>query len=148
MTHRSAHRRPVTVPGDSGQITVFVVVMAAALILVAGLVLDGGLTLAARERALGEAQEAARAGAQAINLATYRRNGTLVLNSGQAVADAQRYLAATGYQGSVQVTGNVVTVDVTATQRMQILDAAGLGAITVHASASATPERGITAVIP
>jgi hypothetical protein len=122
--------------------------MTVALILVAGLVLDGGLTLAARERALGEAQEAARAGAQAINLATYRRNGTLVLNPGQAAADARRYLAATGYQGSVQVTGNVVTVEVTATQRMQILDAAGLGAITVHASGSARPERGITAVIP
>jgi len=44
-----------------------------ALILVAGLVLDGGLTLAARERALDKAQQAARAGAQAINLATYRQ---------------------------------------------------------------------------
>lgn len=148
MTRHTAQRRPVTAPGDSGQITVFVVVMAAALILVAGLVLDGGLTLSARERALGEAQEAARAGAQAVNLATYRRNGTLVLNPVQAVADARSYLAATGYQGSVQVSGNVVTVNVTATQRMQILDAAGLGSITVHASASATPERGITAVIP
>jgi Flp pilus assembly protein TadG len=134
--------------GDGGQITVFVVVMTVALILVAGLVLDGGLTLAARERALNEAQQAARAGAQAINLAVYRQNGTLVLDPAQAAAASHRYLAATGYQGSVQVTGNVVTVDVTATQRMQILDAAGLGAITVHASASATPERGITAVIP
>jgi hypothetical protein len=127
---------------------VFVVVMTAALILVAGLVLDGGLTLAARERALGEAQQAARAGAQAINLATYRQNGTLVLDPAQAVADARRYLAATGYQGTVQVTANVVTVQVTVTQQMQILDAAGLGSITVHASASATPERGITGVIP
>lgn len=147
MTRRTAQRRPVTAPRDSGQITVFVVVMTVALILVAGLVLDGGLTLATRERALDEAQQAARAGAQAVNLAIYRRNGTLVLNPGQAVADARRYLAATGYQGSVQVTGNVVTVEVTATQRMQILDAAGLGAITVHATGSATPERGITAVI-
>src|SRR6266704_6922367 len=108
--------------GDGGQITVFVVVMTVALILVAGLVLDGGLTLAARERALNEAQQAARAGAQAINLATYRQNGTLVLDPAQAVADARRYLGATGYQGSVQVAGNVVTVEVTVTQQMQILD--------------------------
>lgn len=133
---------------DGGQITVFVVVMTVALILVAGLVLDGGLTLAARERAVDEAQQAARAGAQAINLATYRQNGTLVLDPAQAVADARSYLAATGYQGSVQVTGNVVTVEVTVTQQMQILDAAGLGSITVHATASAIPERGITGVIP
>jgi hypothetical protein len=125
---------------------VFAVVMTAALVLVAGLVLDGGLTLAARERALGEAQQAARAGAQAINLATYRQTGILALDPAQAAGNARSYLAATGYQGSVAVTGNVVTVEVTIIQRMQILDAAGLIAITVHASASAVPERGVAGV--
>ena len=77
---------------DSGQVTAFVVVMAAALVLMIGLVLDGGLTLAARERALGEAQEAARAGAQAVNLATYRQDGNLVLDPAQAAAE---YIGAT-----------------------------------------------------
>jgi hypothetical protein len=133
--------------GDGGQVTAFVVVMAVALILLAGLVLDGGLTLAARERAIGEAQEAARAGAQGINLVAYRQSGNLILNPSLAVADAQRYLASTGTQGTVQVNGNVVTVTVTITQRMQVLDAAGLSSITVHASASATPDRGILGVI-
>jgi hypothetical protein len=128
---------------DSGQITAFVVIMAAALILLAGLVLDGGLTLAARERALGLAQEAARAGAQGINLAVYRQTGNLVLSPALAAADAQKYLASTGSQGSVQVTGNTVTVTVTITQRMQVLDAAGLTAITVRATAAAIPQRGI-----
>ena len=132
---------------DAGQITAFVVVMMAALILLVGLVLDGGLTLAARERALGEAQEAARAGAQGINLAIYRQDGALVLNPALAAADAQRYLASIGSQGTVQVTGNTVTVTVVITQRMQILDAAGLTAITVHATASAVPERGITGIL-
>jgi hypothetical protein len=132
---------------DSGQITAFVVVMATALILLAGLVLDGGLTLAARERALNLAQEAARAGAQGINLATYRQTGNLMLSPALAQADAQQYLASTGSQGTVQVTGNTVTVTVTISQRMQILDAAGLSAITVHASASAVPDRGILVVI-
>jgi hypothetical protein len=120
--------------------------MTVALALVAGLVLDGGLTLAARERALGEAQQAARAGAQAINLATYRQTGALALDPTQAATDARSYLTATGYQGSVQITGNVVTIEVTVTQRMQILDAAGLNAITVRASASAVPERGVAGV--
>jgi hypothetical protein len=59
--HRTCLRR---LAGDGGQITALVVVTMAALILLAGLVLDGGLTLAARERALGEAQEAARARAR------------------------------------------------------------------------------------
>jgi hypothetical protein len=141
MTSPKRRRHRAKSAGDSGQITAFVVVMATALILLAGLVLDGGLTLAARERALNLAQEAARAGAQGINLATYRQTGNLVLSAPLATADAQRYLASTGAQGTVQVTGNTVTV--TITQPMQILDAAGLSAITVHASASAIPDRSI-----
>lgn len=136
------HRASRAARPDSGQVTAFVTVMIAALVLAAGLVLDGGLTLAARERALGEAQEAARAGAQAINLAIYRQDGAVVLNPAQAAADARHYLAATGDNGTVQVTGDTVTVTVARTHKMQILDAAGLGAVTVHATATAVPERG------
>jgi hypothetical protein len=135
--------------GDAGQITAFVVVMMAALILLAGLVLDGGLTLAARERALGEAQEAARSGAQAINLAIYRQDGKLVLIPGQATAGARAYLAEIGAAGTARATANTVTVTVSIVQPMQILDAAGLRAITVHATATATPVLGINgAAIP
>jgi hypothetical protein len=122
--------------------------MAAALILMIGLVLDGGLALAARERALGQAQEAARAGAQAINLAIYRQNGDLVLNPGQAEADADAYLAGIGATGTAAATGGRVTVTVTIVQPMQILDAAGLHAVTVHATASAVPVRGIDGPLP
>ena len=140
---RLGRLRDRAMAADSGQITAFVVVMATALVLLAGLVLDGGLTLAARERALGLAQEAARAGAQGVNLDIYRQSEDLVLSPALATADARQYLASTGSQGTVQVTGNTVTVTVTITQPMQILDAAGLSAITVHASASATPDRSI-----
>jgi hypothetical protein len=133
---------------DSGQVTAFVVVMAAALVLVIGLVLDGGLTLAARERALDEAQEAARAGAQAVNLATYRQNGTLALNPSQAAADASAYLARIGAVGTATATANLVTVTVTIVQPMQILSAAGLHAVTVHATATAVPVRGIDGPLP
>jgi hypothetical protein len=148
MTGTARRRRLRHLSGDGGQITAFVVVMMAALILLAGLVLDGGLTLAARERALGEAQEAARAGAQAINLSVYRQDGTLVLIPDQAVAGARSYLASFGATGTAAVTGNAVTVTVTITQPMQILDAAGLRAITVHATATATPELGINGELP
>lgn len=135
---------PPAAAREAGQVTAFAVVMLAALILLAGLVLDGGLTLAARERALGEAEQAARAGAQGINLAIYRQNGTLVLDPALAVADARVYLSGTGSQGVVRVNGNVVTVTVTIVQGMQILDAAGLIAVTVRATASAVPDRGIS----
>ena len=122
--------------------------MAAALVLMIGLVLDGGLTLAARERALGEAQEAARAGAQAVNLAVYRQDGDLVLDPAQAAADADAYLASIGADGTATATANSVTVTVTIVQQMQILSAAGLHAVTVHATASAVPVRGIDGPLP
>jgi hypothetical protein len=67
---------------------------------------------------------------------------------GQAVADARAYLAGTATTGTASVTGNAVTVTVTIIQPMQILDAAGLRAITVHATATATPELGINGVLP
>jgi hypothetical protein len=133
---------------DDGQVTAFVVVMALALVLVIGLVLDGGLTLAARERALDEAQDAARAGAQAVNLAAYRQDGTLVLTPAQAAADADAYLASIGADGTATATADLVTVTVTVVQPMQILSAAGLQAVTVRATASAVPVRGIDGPLP
>ena len=132
-------RRP-----ESGQVTAFVVVMATALILCAGLVIDGGLTLAAKIRATDEAQSASRAGAEQINLATYRSSGAIVLDSSQATIAAERYLASTGDHGQVAVNGNTVTVTVVAIQPTQILGIVGLHSLTVSATATASAFRGIT----
>ena len=129
---------------DRGQVTAFVAVMVAALILCAGLVIDGGLALAAKVRATDEAQAAARAGAEEIDLATYRQSGTVVLDPTQATDAAEQYLASTGDSGQVAVTGDTVIVSVEATQATEILGIAGLHASTVSASASATAVRGIT----
>ena len=82
-----------------------------------------------------------------INLATYRQNGTLALNPGQAVADADAYLAKIGATGTATATANLVTVTVTIVQPMQILSAAGLHAVTVRATATAVPVRGINGEI-
>jgi Flp pilus assembly protein TadG len=134
-------KRPID---ERGQVTAFVVVITMALILCAGLVIDGGLTLAAKVRATDEAQAAARAGAEAIDLTTYRSTGTVVLDPTQAADAAERYLASTGHQGQVDVAGDVVTVTVEETQATQILGVVGLHATTVSASARATAVRGIT----
>lgn len=148
MTSYRARSRRNPSPRDDGQITAYVVVFASALVLLIGLVFDGGLTLSARERAMDEAQEAARAGAQGINLTAYRASGTLELSNTVAVADAETYLNRIGAAGVVTVTGNVVTVTVTIVQPMQILEAAGLRAVTVHGTASAEPVRGISVPLP
>jgi hypothetical protein len=133
---------------QSGRVTAFVVIIVTAVLLFAGLVLDGGLALAAKVRALGEAQEAARAGAQEIDLTVYRTNGALRLEPQQASAAARNYLAAAGHTGTVSVAGNTVNVTVTVSQSTQLLPLIGIGSITVTATGQAQPQRGISGVLP
>jgi hypothetical protein len=128
---------------QSGRVTAFVIIMVTAILLFAGLVLDGGLALAAKVRAVGEAQEAARAGAQEIDLAAYRATGTLRLLPQQASAAANSYLAAAGHSGSVSVAGNTVNVTVTISQPTELLGLIGIGSITVTGTGQAQPQRGI-----
>ncbi|MGY6655370.1 pilus assembly protein TadG-related protein [Amycolatopsis sp. TRM77291] len=132
----------------SGRVTAFVVIIVTAALLFAGLVLDGGLALAAKIRALGEAQEAARAGAQEIDLTAYRANGTLRLETQQANAAARNYLAAVGHAGTVSVAGNTVNVTVTVSQSTQLLSLIGIGSITVIGTGKAQPQKGISGALP
>jgi hypothetical protein len=154
MTPRSVERGVRTGAGASrgrlrnderGQVTAFVVVMVGALLLVAGLVIDGGLALAAEVRATDEAQSAARAGAQAIDLATYRQSGSVTLDPTAAAQAAESYLDTTGDSGQVVVAGDLITVTVRVAQPTQILGIVGLHTLTASATASATSVRGITA---
>jgi len=126
---------------EDGMVTAFVVVFTLALLLIAGLVLDGGLTLAAKVQAIDEAQAAARAGAQAINVPTYRATGQIILDPARATADAEDYLAAVGHRGTVTVNGNQVTVTVSITQPMQILSIGGIDHLTVTGTGTATAEQ-------
>ena len=127
---------------ESGMVTAFVVIFTLALVLMAGLVLDGGLALAAKVQAIDDAQAAARAGAQAIDIPTYRASGQITLDPAQAAADAKRYLAAAGHTGTVSVNGEQVTVTVTITQPTQILSLAGIDHLTETGTGTATAEQG------
>ena len=129
--------------GEEGMVTAFVVIFVFALLLLAGLVIDGGLTLAARVQAIDEAQAAARAGAQAINLPLFRTTGQVELNPTQAQQEAEAYLASTGHLGNVRVVGNEVEVSVSITQRMQILGIGGIGSLTVTGHGNASPVEGV-----
>ncbi|MHB8244363.1 MAG: hypothetical protein ACYDGN_03260 [Acidimicrobiales bacterium] len=127
---------------EEGMVTAFVVVFTLALLAMAGLVLDGGLALAAKVHAIDDAQAAARAGAQAIDVPLYRSTGTITLDPAQAVADAQGFLAAAGEHGTVSVAGETVTVNVTITQPTQILSIVGVDQLTVTGTGSATAQQG------
>lgn len=122
--------------GDHGQATAFLTIMATALLLLVALVFDVGAALAERNRNLHLAQEAARAGAQQIDLAAYRADGTLTLDSIAAVSAANDFLADAGVRGSASVDGNVITVTAQSTFTFRLLP---LGSRTASGTASATP---------
>jgi hypothetical protein len=128
---------------DEGSITPFVVVLTAALLAMAGLVIDGGYALAARQDANASAERAARAGADALSRESVLGGGPLRIDPVAARAAADRQLAAAGRTGQVTIAGDAVTVTVTVTHPAAILSAIGID--TLSASATAT-ARGLTGI--
>ncbi len=128
--------------GQRGQILVLVVGITTALLLLVGLSLDGGRVLAARGRALDEAQEAARTAAQQLDQGALRQGAVASIDFAAASRAAQQYLAGTGDQGVVIVSGSDVTVTVRTSVAMELLGMVGIGSVTVSASGTAHAARG------
>ena len=128
---------------ERGSVTVFVVVFTITLILVGGLATDGGSLLAARRAAINEAESAARAGAQAIRTDRLRADGTVAIDPVEARRRVAAYLARSGHQGTVDITGDTVQVEVTFTQRLAVLGLAGLAPITVRGTGEAQGLRTV-----
>lgn len=134
--------------GDDGQVTAFVVVLMLGVLTLAGLTLDGGLALAATTRATGQAEAAARAGAQAVDLTAYRATGALRLQPTEAIAHARAHLAAEGATGTVTASTTTVTVTVTTTEHTQLLGLIGITTFTVQGQGTAQPQHEITSTSP
>jgi hypothetical protein len=108
-------------------------------LLAAGLVFDGGGAMAARVQAWDVAQQAARSGADQIDLATLRTTGTVQLDPAAAQAAAYEWLAHAGADGTVVATTDQVTVTVTTTSPAVLLAAVGINTYTVSATGAAEP---------
>lgn len=121
---------------ERGMSTLFVVLFAVAMLSVAGLVIDGGYALGAKREAMNCAEQAARAGADALDQASLRSGETRV-DAGRAVGAAQAYLSRVGATGSVSVSGGEVTVVVTDHQKTAILSAVGISTLPIKATATA-----------
>ena len=119
---------------DRGSVSIFVAVMAVSFLMVAGLAVDGGSKLGALSEARDIADNAARAGAQAIDTDAYRTTGTPMLDPFAATQAANAYLETVGHTGSVTVVGSTVTVTVTITVPTRFLP----GPYTVTATEQAT----------
>ena len=114
----------------------FVVLVAVAMLAVTGLVIDGGYAMGAKRRAMGQAEQAARIGADALDQASLR-DGVTEVRRTKAITAATSYLGSVGANGSVAVDGGRVVVTVTDKQPTAILSAVGIGSLPVRASATA-----------
>ncbi|MFI5888434.1 pilus assembly protein TadG-related protein [Streptomyces sp. NPDC051554] len=132
---------------DRGGVTVFVAVCVVALIGIIGISVDGGSTMRATERADYIAGEAARAGGQAIDPARAITGTAVVADPQDAQAAAQAYLRSAGASGSVSVSGDGKTLNVTVTDSYatKFLSVVGIGSLAVTGHGEATLLHGVTA---
>ena len=129
--------------GEAGTVTAFVAAFAVALLAVAGLVVDGGYMLAGRRAAFDEAEAAARAGAQAIDVDALRESGPVLVRPDEARQRVSDYLGRTGHEGSADVNGDTVTVHVRIKRDLTILGLIGVGPVTIDASGTAHGVRAV-----
>ena len=124
---------------EQGSVSALVAVVATGLVLVAGLAYVGGQIVTAQATARDLAANAARAGAQEVDIDELRATGRAALNIDAASQAADDYLARTGHQGTVTVNGPSITVSVHVVQPMLILP---LPDRTVTATDTPTAQTG------
>ncbi|MBV7249280.1 TadE/TadG family type IV pilus assembly protein [Streptomyces sp. MW-W600-10] len=112
---------------DRGGVELFMPIMALACFVILGLVVDGTGALNANSDATYQAQEAARAGAQQIDPGQAITGEAIVVDPDAAAAAAQDYLAASGLDGSVTVSGDGKSISVTVTGSYEPLFASLIG---------------------
>jgi len=136
--------------GDRGTLSLFVVLFTPVVVLLAGLLVDGGIAINARERAADVAQQAARAGVNDLNVAALR-SGRIELAQGActvATAFVGKYTgigATSGPCTFVTVNGHPgIRVYAKVTVHSQFLGLIGIGTFTQTSYGEATPVCGIT----
>ena len=132
-----SHRRR----DERGSATAFVVGVAATLVVVAGLVVDGGGALNARTTLADDVEAAAVAGAQATDVLRLRRDSVLVIDPDLARQRALAVLDGLGYEGiDIDVTDETVTVTAHDTVPTVMLSLIGINQFDIEATATSEAE--------
>src|SRR6266516_4537414 len=95
--------RRVAVADQIGSITATVPLLVLTVLVLVGFAFDGGNVITAHRRAVNLAEQAARAGAQRLDIAALRSRGQFRLDHPAARSAAAAYLASTGNTGQVQL---------------------------------------------
>jgi hypothetical protein len=126
---------------ERGSASAFVVGMTVTLVVVAGLVVDGGGALNARMTLADDVEAAAVAGAQATDVLRLRRDSVLVIDPELARERAFAVLDGRGYDGiDIDVTDETVTVTAHDTVPTQMLNLVGIHSFDIEATATSEAE--------
>lgn len=142
-----AYRNAVAEP-DRGTVAMFTTIFALFVIVLAGLLVDGGLAIHARQRAADIAEEAARAAADDVDLDVLRSTGRARITDGRGAclrADrlVRAYPEVTGQPRCQIEGGRTVRVVVRIKVRLQLLSIVpGFSDFTLTSAASAHPQEG------
>jgi Flp pilus assembly protein TadG len=151
MMHRMHRMHRARAHREAGSATVFVIGFALVLVAFAGLVVDGGLALNARQRVSDDVEQAARAGAQNLDLDRLRNDGVVVIDPGKAADAANNFLAVRGYpRDRIEVDANAeqVTVRATIVRPTVLLSLININQYTITAAGQARPTVGIDGGAP
>lgn len=133
-----------TVRDERGSVTAMWAILALALLVLGGLVYDGGRVLTARREANNLARQAARAGAQQLDEDSIRL-GDPRLDTTAAELAAREYLERRDLTPvAVEVRDSTVTVTVELVQKTPLLALVGIEDRTVTSTASARSARGVS----
>ncbi len=127
---------------ERGSATIFMIGFAMVLFLCAGLVIDGGLAINKRMRIADDAEQAARIGADSIDVNEFRRSEKLVINESLARQRVNGYMSDLGYGSGnfeVKFPNGHVWVQVNAPSKTYILQLVGVK-YHPYASAEALPD--------
>ena len=130
---------------ERGQVLVWTLVLLPLLLVVVGLVLDGGLMFVQFRRARWAADGAAVAAASSIDPTLYARTGRVKLDN-VAIAAAMHYAQindADLHLTAVYVQGNTIRVQGMVALHPTFLSLFGLATVPVHVTAAETPNWGI-----
>ena len=131
---------------EAGSVTVFVAITMVGLLVLVGLVADGGAKLRAVQRADAIAAEAARTAGQVIDLPTAVSSSDIRVDRQAAVTAANAYLTAAGASGTVTITPNGQSLQVTVTTSAPtvFLGLIGITTLTVTGHAQVDLVHGVT----
>ncbi|MGW4525022.1 pilus assembly protein TadG-related protein [Amycolatopsis sp. NPDC004378] len=128
--------------GERGSASVLILALSIAVLVGVGFAVDGTRKGQAYSQATSIAEEAARAGGQALRTRALAAGAGADVDPQPAMVEAQRYLTVSGVSGTVRWVDDRIVVDTTITRPTIFLGSIGIAEFTVHGRGTAVVVSG------